>query len=247
MTSPTLDAFLPAAFRVFLDEVCRIERLVRATMATDAAARADVRPTPAADLRQRLAELLERQRSDARAAGRDADATPFQTGQYLMAAVADTIFQGIGWWGRKAWLGRPLAADFPPPDGVEPDVGKQIASFLDDPDPHPELAQLYLLALAAETFPGIEAASARRRLLELLGEPFPELTGEPEHWFPEAYRRRQARGAATRLPAVRGWLVAVLAAGGLLLAISAPLWLQATAAARQAVQQILAPGSGTAR
>ena len=39
MTSPTLDSFLPAAFRAFLHEVSRIERQIRGRLAQDAAVR----------------------------------------------------------------------------------------------------------------------------------------------------------------------------------------------------------------
>ncbi len=248
MTTPAIDAFLPTAFRTFVDEVCRVERDVRAMMAQGAAARSNVRPTPAADLRARLVAVLEQQKNDGRAQGRDPESSTFQAGQNLMATLADTIFQGLDWWGRKPWLEQPLAGDFPVPDGFSKDLAVQVADYLKGEDHDSELAQLYLLALATDAFVGEDAgaggsSAVRRRLLEVLSEPFPELSGNPEYTFPEAYRRRQLPGPATLLPATRGWWIGLAVAAGLLLAISAPLWLRATQAARQAVEQILAPGS----
>jgi len=249
MSTPAIDAFLPQAFRTFVDEVCRVERDVRTMMAEGAAARSQVRPTPAADLRARLADVLEQQKSDGRAMGRDPESPTFQAGQNLMAALADGIFQGFDWWGRKPWLEQPLTGDFQVPDGFSEDPSMQVADYLEGEDQDPELAQLYLLALATDAFVDEDAGagasqSVRRRLLEVLSEPFPELNGDPEHTFPEAYRRRQLPGPASLLPATRGWWIGLAVAAGLLLAISAPLWLRATQAARQAVEQILAPGSG---
>ena len=241
MTTATLDSFLPTAFRAFLYEVCRVERKIRA-LVENAAARADARPPAPADLREELRDHLAQQVSDARSQGRDTEAPSFRLGQHVMAAAADDVLQGFEWWGRKLWLSQPLAADFPVPDGAAPEIAQQIDQLLTAEEHDPELAQLYLLALASDAFPEIDSASTRRRLLEILGEHFPELIGEAEHHFPEAYRRRQARGPTALLPAVRGWLVALLAVAGLLLAVSAPLWLRATDEVRQEVQQILSLG-----
>ena len=242
MTPTTLDAFLPSAFRSFLYEVCGIERQVRALLVENAAARADARPPAPDTLRSKLKSHLDRQAVDARAQGRDTESATFQHGRHLMAAVADAIFQSFEWWGRKLWLAEPLIGDFPAPDGVPQEIAEQIDLFLTAQDHDPELAQLFLLTLASGAFPQLETAGSRRRLLEILGEQFPELTGEPEHYFPEAYRRRQARGPASLLPSVRGWLVAALVVAGLLLAVSVPLWLTATNEVRQDVRQMLAPG-----
>lgn len=238
----TLDAFLPVAFRGFLHEVCQVEAHVRVLLAEGATARADARPPVPADLRAQLQAVLERQRSDALSRGLDTESDSFQLGQHLMAATADAVFQGFDWWGRKLWLTQPLAGDFAPPDGAADDVAAQVQQLLDAEEPDPELAQLYLLAAASGSFPQLGSAATRRRLLEILGESFPELTGDPEHHFPEAYRRLQARGPAAQLPAVRGWAVALLVLAGLLLAISAPLWLDATVQVRQDVQRILSRG-----
>ncbi len=239
MATASFDAFLPTAFRGFLYEVCRVDQEIRALLVDNAAAQADARPPAPADIRAKLQARLDQHVTDARARGLDTESSSFQLGQHLMATVADATLQRFEWWGRKLWLSQPLAGDFPAPDGSADDISGQIENFLAVEDHDPELAQLYLLALASGAFSQIDTTSSRRRLLEILGEHFPELTGEPEHHFPEAYRRRQARGPAAQLPAVRGWLVALLVLGGLLLAVSAPLWLRATDEARQDVQTIL--------
>jgi type VI protein secretion system component VasF len=237
--SASLDSALPVSFRAFLHEVGEIEREIRATQA---AARADLRPPPADELRQRLRNLLAEQDAAAQSQGRDPKSAPFQQGRHLMATIADATFQGFDWWGRDAWLEKPLAADYPLPDGVPEEIPAQIDQLLAAEHPDPELAQIYLLALATGAFPELETASYRRRLFAALCEPLPELANEADRLFPEAYRRRQRRGPASLLPPVRRWATAVLIAGAVLLALSAPLWLRATAAARQAVEQILAPG-----
>ncbi len=241
MTSPDLDTFLPAAFRAFLYDTRRVEGEIRRLLAR-AAEGEDVRRPPDDEIRRQLADLLARQQTDAQAQGRDPAAATFQQGQHLMAAVADAILQAFEWWGRQAWLKEPLARDFPPPDGVAPEIPEQVAELAAAEDPDPELAQLYLLALATGARlgdAGFDTASHRRRLFTLLGDRFPELANEPPRAFPEAYRRRQRRGPAALLPPVRTWLAAALVVGGLLLLVSAPLWLEVTAAARQAVTQIL--------
>lgn len=269
MAAPALDAFLPAALRGFLFQIRSLERQIRGRLSPDGLSpdvlsrdglsrdglsrdvlspdgltrdvAASSRPTPAAEYRRRLAEHLEAHSADALARGRDPQSLPFQQAQHLMATLADATFQAFDWWGRKTWLEQPLASDFPPPAGVDEELSQQVDQLLASDRPDAELAQFYLLALASGAFSELDTADTRRRLLAALGEPFPELLEEPERVFPDAYRRRQRRGPAALLPAVRVWLVAVLALGVVLLAVSAPLWLDATAAARQAVQQILSP------
>ena len=61
----------------------------------------------------------------------------------------------------------------------------------------------------------------------------------PDHLFPDAYRRHRQGGPPSFLPPTRGWLIAVLVLGATLLVLSAPLWLRATAVARETVKQIL--------
>lgn len=237
--SASLDSVLPVSFRAYLHQVGEIERQIRSVQA---AARPDLRPPPADEFRQRLRDLFAEQDAAAQSQGRDPKSATFQEARQLMATIADATFQRFDWWGRDAWLEKPLAAEYPLPDGVPEEIPARIDQLLAADHPDPELTQIYLLALATGAFPEIEAESYRRRLFAALCEPFPELANEADRLFPEAYRRRRRRGPAALLPPVRRWATAVLVTAVVLLALSAPLWLRATAAARQAVEQILTSG-----
>ncbi len=241
MTSWALDSFLPVTFRAFLFEVCQVERELRNKLAQNASALVSDPPAPAASLRERLVRQLEEQKAGARSQGRDPEAAAFRQSQHVMAAVADEILLGFDWPERDRWSAKPLAGGYPVPDGVAEEISGQIEELLGQESPEPELAQIYLLALGTGVVPGTDAGTAGR-LFAVINAGHPDLAGgPPEHLFPEAYRRQQRRGAAPLLPAVRGWLIAVLAVAAVLLAVSAPLWLDATAAARNAVTQILSP------
>ncbi len=248
MTSPALNSFLPVAFRAFLYQACQADREIRGKLAQHAS------PASAEDVRAGLVTLLEQQKVDAQAQGRDPEATEFQQGQHVMAAVADAMFKSFEWPGRDAWCAAPLAGQYSAPDGVRPGLPAQIRQLLEAGNPDLELVQVYYLALATgavaasdceaetggEAETGTDSTSSRRSLFKILKAAFPELAAEPEYLFPEPYRRHQRSGAAALLPAVRGWLVAVAVLLAVLLAVSAFLWLDATAPARDAVQQILA-------
>lgn len=237
--SPPLDSELTVALRAFLHQVGESERLIRASRRQ---ARPDQRPPTAAELRQRLKDSLAEQDTLAQRRGRDPGSDAFRQARHLMATLADVTFQGLEWWGRAAWFEKPLVVDYPLPDGIREGVPAQIEQLLGNQPPNPELTQVYLLALATGAFPELAGMGYRQRLFRALGTCHPEITQPADRLFPEAYRRHQRRGPAGELPLVRRWAVAVVVLGALLLTLSAPLWLQATAVARQTVDQILAAG-----
>lgn len=235
LSSP-FDTPLSASARAFLGRVGELERQIRARLAET---HSQARPRPADELRQQLADELEAQAAAVHSRGYDSDSPVCRQAWHLMARLADAELQGFEWWGREAFFERPLAADYPPPDGVPQELAAQLDQLLGGDQPDPELVRLYLLALGGGAFPELDSAGYRRRLLTVLRRTLPELTEPTGHLFPDAYRRHRQPGPVELLPPVGRWLVAALVVGALLLALSAPLWLRATATARHAVGEIL--------
>lgn len=64
--------------------------------------------------------------------------------------------------------------------------------------------------------------------------------------FPEAYRSTIAGGSRELLPGVRRWLLALAAVLLVLLVLSVPVWLAASARLRSAVDEALAPAPAAA-
>lgn len=236
--NPNLDSVLPASLRTFLYQIGEIEREIQQALSDT---RPEFRPPTAATLRQRLRENLAELAAEAQSRGHDPSSAVFQEAWHLMATLADTTLRNLTWWGRTHWLEQPLLTDYPLPDGVPEELSQRLDQLLDNTRPDPALVQVYLLALATGSFPDFNSAHYRQQLFSSLSDAYPELAQATGRLFPSAYRRHQKRGAVSYLPATRRWVGAVLVIGILLLALSAPLWQQATDVARQASQAILSP------
>lgn len=232
MSTSRLDAFLPAAFRGFVLALGREQRRVADRQTVHAA------PSSPDALHGAFAARLRRFDAEAAQAGLDPASPSSRQTRFLMAVTADQTFRDFGGWGRRYFAAHPLAADFPPPAGVEADLGAQVEVFLAAKLPDPDLGQVLLLALAAAsgTASSTDLTTAlRRRLHELL----PELDRDPERLFPEAYAHRAAEGKAVLLPRVRFWLGALAFGAIAYVLTSLPVWRQATELVRPAVEQLL--------
>jgi hypothetical protein len=154
---------------------------------------------------------------------------------------------GIAWWGREAT--RPLAADFPLPDGVAAGVREQIDDLLSKEPPDLDLAEVYLLALAAGLEPApqppdterqAELVRCQRQLYDRVLRHRPDLASPPPpRLFPAAYARGQARDGSSYLPRVSLWLTALVAALAAFVLASFPVFHQATRDLGRTLDEVL--------
>lgn len=242
MSTESSIPFLTRELRVFLRHLDRTRRQIEQYL-SGAPGATDL-PSDPLVIRERLATLLERQVDAAHREGVDSKAERFQLAQWVMARLADVTLTSFAWWGRGA--ARPLTEDFPLPDGMPVDVVKQVEEVLDTDPPDSELAELYLLALAAGLEPTNdprrreELEAARRELLTKVVIHRPELmAGPPSILFPDAYRRSQTRGPAGFLPPLRRWVVALVLVMAGMFAASALVYEWATQGVTQTLQTIL--------
>lgn len=234
--------FLTQELRIFLAQLDLTRRQIEKRAVGGAGAgSADVPGDPEA-IRTSLAGALHQQVDDAKRQEYDSKSPDFQQAQWVSATVADATLDSFDWWGRGAT--KPLAEDFPLPPGVDAGVEAQIQAILAADPPDPELAEVYVIALAAglptESITSEELADLRRQLFVQVGRQRPELAQPPPTLlFPDAYARAQSRGPALYLPDLRGLTVALAAvlAG---LAVASYLAFQwATADAAEALNKLL--------
>jgi hypothetical protein len=229
MPTPTPSApslpFLNGRFRDFLHRLDRLRRQV--------AGRAGAEGVPvvaltggAAPVRAAVAELLAAEVTAIQGEGLDPAKPQPATALALMALVGDATFGDLPGWGRA---GAPrLADDHPLPPSGSAGLASQVSALLDATAPQPELAELYLLALAAGAAARVEDAEQR----DDLARSRPELAraaaaGHPvqgDLLFPDAYPPPRRHGPARELPAVTAWLYAVPLAATALLAGSYLVW-----------------------
>ncbi|HEY2738911.1 MAG TPA: DotU family type IV/VI secretion system protein [Thermoanaerobaculia bacterium] len=205
--------FLTHELRIFLGQLDSIRRQIESRQRVGTGP-GDLPRDPNA-IRDRLAAQLRRQVADAQRDAYDSKSETFQHAQYLMARLADVTLNGFDWWGRGHM--RRLTDDFPPPDGLATDVVVQIDQLLAEEMPSVELAEIYILTLAA----GLEPArddpkrqrqieQRRQKLFTLVAQRRPELTvAQDPLLFPEAYAMTPDRGPVAYLPQVGGWAVAL--------------------------------------
>ncbi len=209
--------------RLFLRELTRVEIQLRLLAAGHLEALAPELPRAPEALRDRLAAQIAGTAQRARREGYGGATTDVALLQSILARIGDRALAATG-VGRGA-LG-PLAADFPRPPLTAEDTLDQIDDLLDAAPPHAELAELYLLALAAGVEPESEdperqarLAVQRRALFDQVAARRPDLmVPAGSQLFPDAYRQSQGNGQVRYMPQVRGWLAAlVVALAGLLL------------------------------
>jgi hypothetical protein len=242
MSTETSIPFLTRELRVFLRHLDRTRRQIEAYL-SGAPGTTDL-PNDPLVIRERLAALLDKQVDAAHREGVDSKAERFHLAQWVMARLADVTLDSFAWWGRRA--ARPLTDDFPLPDGMPVDVVKQVEEVLDTDPPDSELAELYLLALAAGLEPAGDARrreeieASRRELLTRVVIHRPELmAGPPSVVFPDAYRRSQTRGTPGILPPLRHWVIALIVVMIGMFAASAMVYEWATHGVTQTLETIL--------
>ncbi|HJX29989.1 MAG TPA: DotU family type IV/VI secretion system protein [Thermoanaerobaculia bacterium] len=242
MSTETSIPFLTRELRVFLRHLDRTRRQIEQYLSGTPGA-TDL-PNDPLVIRERLAALLDKQVDAAHRENVDTKAERFHLAQWVMARLADVTLDSFAWWGRRAT--RPLTDDFPLPDGMPVDVVKQVDEILDTDPPDSELAELYLLVLAAGLEPATDArrreelAAARRELLTRVVIHRPELmAGPPSVVFPDAYRRNQTRGKPGFLPPLRPWVVALVLVMIGMFAASALVYQWATRSVTRTLDTIL--------
>lgn len=223
-STPSLP-YLNGRFRAFLHALDRLRRQVAGKAAVEGASVAAL-TAGAAPVRAEVATLLAAEVAALKGEGLDPAKPQPAIALALMALVGDATFVALpGWGGKDAPL---LADDHPlPPDGAR-SLAPQVRSLLDATAPRPELAELYLLALAAGAASRVEDPAQR----EFLAGSRPALAraaeaGHPVHddlLFPDAYPPPRRHGPARRLPALAMWLYAVPLAVTALLAGSFLVW-----------------------
>jgi hypothetical protein len=206
--------FLTQELRVFLGQLDLTRRQIEKRAAGGAGAGSADEPGDPEEIRTSLAGALHQQVDDAKRQEYDSKSPDFQQAQWVSATVADATLDSFDWWGRGATA--PLADDFPLPPGVDPGVVAQIEAILAADPPNPELAEIYVLALAAGLPAGdiepAKLADLRQQLFIQVGRQRPELSQPPPSLlFPAAYARAQSRGPALYLPDLRGWAAALAA------------------------------------
>lgn len=242
MSTETSIPFLTRELRAFLRHLDRTRRQIEQYLSGTPGA-TDL-PNDPLVIRERLAALLDKQVDAAHRENVDTKAERFHLAQWVMARLADVTLDSFAWWGRRAT--RPLTDDFPLPDGMPVDVVKQVDEVLDTDPPDSELAELYLLALAAGLEPASDARrreeleAARRELLTRVVIHRPELmAGPPSVVFPDAYRRSQTRGKPGFLPPLRPWVVALVIVMIGMFAASALVYQWATQSVTRTLDTIL--------
>jgi len=235
--------FLTHELRIFLGLLDSIRRQIQSRQ-TVGAGPGDLPRDPGA-IRDRLAAQLRRQVADAQREAYNSKSEVFQHTQYLMARLADVTLNGFDWWGRGHL--RRLTDDFPPPDGLATDVVVQIDQLLAEEIPSVELAEIYVLTLAA----GLEPArddpkrqrqieQRRQKLFGLIAQRRPELTvAQDPLLFPEAYTITADRGPVHYLPQVGGWAVALGVALAALFVLSIVFYREATRPLAETLQDTL--------
>jgi hypothetical protein len=225
--------FLTQELRSFVGQLDSVRRQIQARQVIGAGP-GDLPRDPNA-IRDRLAVQLQRQVADAQREAYDSKSVTFQHAQYLMARLADVTLNGFDWWGRGHM--RRLTDDFPPPDGLAVDIVVQIDQLLATDLPSVELAEIYILVLAA----GLEPArddpkrqrqleQRRQKLFTLVSQHRPELTAPQDPLlFPEAYTVTPDRGPVTYLPQLGGWAAALTLVLAALLVLSVLIYREATA------------------
>jgi type VI protein secretion system component VasF len=237
--------FLTQELRRFLRELDRVKRQIRALAAHSLDPLAADLPRDPDAIRDRLAAVLKGQPVRAQRDGYDLRSPDFPQAQYLMARLADETLAGFDWWGRGR--ARPLTDDFRLPAGVDPDLLQQIEDLLGEGPVSSQLAEVYLLVLAAGLAPaGLdeqrrgELERARRLLFDRIAHHRPDLLlPAGERLFPDSYRTTQSSLPPRYLPDPRPWWAAlVLVVAGLLLA-SHWTYRNATADVRQTLNEPL--------
>lgn len=239
--------FLTRELRSFVQRLDETRRAIEARVAAGGSPGLGELPGDPVALRDRLAATLKAQLADAQREGYNAKSDTFQQAQAVQARLADVTLGGIAWWGRDAT--RLLAADFPLPDGVAAGVREQIDDLLSKEPPDFDLAEVYLLALAAGLEPAprlpdaerqAELARCQRQLYDRVLRHRPELASPPPpRLFPAAYARGQARDGSTFLPRVSFWLTALAVALAAFVLASFPVFHQATRDLGRTLDQVL--------
>ena len=199
MPTPTPSApslpFLNGRLRDFLHRLDRLRRQV--------AGRAGAEGVPvvtltggAAPVRAAAAELLAAEVAAIQGEGLDPAKPQPAIALGLMALVGDATFGDLPGWGLG---GAPLLADdhpLPPSGGAG--LATQVSALLDATAPQPELAELYLLALAAGAAARVEDAEQRDDLARSRpSSPAPRRPAtrcRATSCFPTPIRRRGATG-----------------------------------------------------
>jgi len=243
MAVETSIPFLTRELRSFVGQLDTVRRQIQARQVIGAGP-GDLPRDPNA-IRDRLAVQLQKQVTDAQREAYDSKSVTFQHAQYLMARLADVTLNGFDWWGRGHM--RRLTDDFPPPDGTAVDVVVQIDQLLAAEFPSVELAEIYILTLAA----GLEPArddpkrqrqleQRRQKLFTLVAQQRPELTlPQDPLLFPDAYSVTADRRPVTYFPQLSGWAVALAVVAAVLFVASAFIYREATAQLAETLKDTL--------
>ena len=246
MVSDESIPFLTDELRIFLGQLDSIRRQIQSRQ-TVGSGPGDLPRDPNA-IRDRLAALLRRQVADAQREAYDSKSETFQHAQYLMARLADVTLNSFDWWGRGHL--RRLTDDFPPPDGLATDVVVQIDQLLADDIPSVELAEIYILTLAAGLEPTRDdpkrqrqIEQRRQKLFVLVAQRRPELAvAQDPLLFPEAYTITPERGPVSYLPNVSGWAVALGIVVTALFLLSIFFYREATSSLAETLKDFKLPG-----
>jgi hypothetical protein len=225
--------FLTQEFRSFLGCLDQTRRQIQERQSIGAGP-GDL-PREPGSIRERLALQLTRQVADAQREAYDSKSAAFKHAQYVMARIAEVTLDSFPWWGRGQL--RPLTEDFPLPDGWATDLVVRIDQLLAADPPSAELAEIYLLALAAGLEPPRDDPKRlrqiehrRERLITQISTVRPELAvPRVPLLFPEAYTVSQDRRPVVYLPQLGGWVAALAVVLAVLFAVSILIYQGATA------------------
>lgn len=196
---------------------------------------------------QRLRLLLENQAARTRQWGGAYGDALYREAQYVMAALADeTMLTRVEWEGRAAWQDCLLeAALFGTRVAGEEVFARLDVLLADGRNAHPDLATIYLVALAVG-FRGrcwrpeneAELATYRAALGRIVAHHDPESAKEGRHLFPQAHAYTAAPGRPVRLPYLRPWVLAFLAVLLVFGAVQEVVWSSGIAGLVTAVERI---------
>lgn len=239
--------FLLARFRAFYDALQPLLEQISARTRLRPDAATEVDGELLAKVRKELVIALKAPLDAAKQAGINASSESFRRVRFLMAEYADQQVIAVSGVAEAEWPSLTTEVDTPLYPGLA-----GLDRLLDEQDPaQVGLAKVYLAALTLGWRVEVDSDDPERmakeqrvenyraalfRFIERV-EPPPE---DPVPLFPEAYRRTQSASAPDHLPALRGWVWALVIAAALVLLASFPIWWQVTSGAETLLERILA-------